>query len=185
VEVKIMRKKLKNVLVIILVAGLCLTIAGLAAADEPSVGKISISPQEPTRESEVNFSVSVTGDNIEKVYVKVEECVGDPDSPDYFCYAGLLNVSLTDVSGTWKGPGTLQYANSDEGHCWLVVKSNGTWYDFKNDKTTWTNFDIVAANNNGNGTNGGDSTDKTPGFELILLIVSIVVALFIYKKKRT
>ena len=181
-----MRKNLKNVLVIILVAGLCLTIAGLATADEPSVGKISVSPEEPTRESEVNFSVSVTGDNIEKVYVKVEECVGDPDSPDYFCYAGLLNVSLTDVSGTWKGTGTLQYANSDEGHCWLVVKSNGTWYDFKNDKTTWTNFDIVAApNNNGNGTNGGNNTDDSPGFELILIIVSIAVALFIYKKKRT
>lgn len=179
-----MKKNLKNVLVIILLAGLCLSIAGIATAEEPSVGKISISPEKPTRQSKVNFSVQITGDNIEKVYVKVEECVGDPDSPDYFCYAGLLNVSLNDVSGTWKGTGTLQYANSDEGHCWLVVKSNGIWYDFKNDKSTWTNFKIIAANNNG--ANGGDSTNnKSPGFELILVIVSIVVALFIYKKKRT
>ena len=167
-----------------LVTGLFLSIVGIANADEPSVGKISISPVKPTRQSKVNFSVDVTGDNIEEVRVKVEECVGDPNSPDYFCYTGLLNVSLSNVSGTWKGTGTLQYSNSDEGHCWLVVKSNGVWYDFKNDKTTWTNFTIVPASNNGtNG--GGDSTDKTPGFELILVIVSIVVALFIYKKKRT
>lgn len=182
-----MRKNLKNVLLVMLVAGLCLAIVGIANADEPSVGEIRISPEEPTRQSEVNFSVSVTGDNIEKVYVKVEECVGDPDSPDYFCYTGLLNVSLTNVGGTWKGTGTLQYDNSDEGHSWLVVKSNGTWYDFKNDRTTWTNFTIVPADDgaDGNGADGGDSTDKTPGFELILVIVSIVVALFIYKKKRT
>ena len=178
-----MRKNLKNVLVIILVAELCLAFAGIATADQPSVGAISLSPKKPTRQSEVNFSVSVTGDNIEKVYVKVEECVGDPNSPDYFCYTGLLNVSLSNVSGTWKGTGTLQYSNSDEGHCWPVVKSNGVWYDFKNDKTTWTNFSIVPASNNG--TNGGDNTDNTPGFELILVIVSIVAALFIYKKKRT
>jgi hypothetical protein len=187
VEVKIMRKNLKNVLLVMLVAGLCLAIVGIATADEPSVGKISILPKEPTRQSEVNFSVDVTGDDIEEVYVKVEECVGDPDSPDYFCYAGLLNVSLTGVSGTWEGTGTLQYSNSDDGHCWLVVKSNGIWYDFKNDRTTWTNFTIVPADNgaDNNGANGGDSTGKTPGFELILVIVSIVVALFIYKKKRT
>jgi hypothetical protein len=184
VEIKKMRKNLKNVFVMALVTGLFLSAVGIATADEPTVGKISISPVKPTRQSEVNFSVTVTGDNIEKVYVKVEECVGDPDSPDYFCYTGLLNVSLSNVSGTWKGTGKLQYSNSDDGHCWLVVKSNGEWYDFKNDRTTWTNFTIVPASNNG--TNGGDNTDKTtPGFELILVIVSIVVALFIYKKKRT
>jgi hypothetical protein len=182
-----MRKNLKNVLVMILVAGLFLTIAGIATADEPSVGKISISPQKPTRLSQVNFSVQITGDNIEEVRVKVEECVGDPSSPDYFCYTGLLNVSLSNAGGTWKGTGTLQYDNSDDGHCWLVVKSNGVWYDFKNDRTTWTNFTIVPANNNNNnnGTDGGSSSNNTPGFELILVIVSIAVALFIYKKKRT
>lgn len=181
-----MKENMKNVLVVTLIAGLFLPIVGIATADKPTVGEISISPEEPTRQSEVNFSVDVTGDDIEQVCIKVEECVA-PDTPNYFCHAGLLNVSLTNVDGTWEGPGTLQYDDSDVGHCWLVIKSGETWYDYANDKSTWTNFTVVPAENGGdnNGADGGDDTGKTPGFELILVIVSIVVALFIYKKKRT
>jgi len=181
-----MREILKNALVITLVTGLCLSFVGITAAEEPIFDYIVVSPEEPTRESEVSFSVDVTGDYIEEVYIKVQECV-DPGTPDYFCHQGLLNVSLSNVSGNWEGTGTLQYDDSDEGHCWLVIKSDGTWYDYKNDNSTWTDFIIAEGDDGSDGADGGDSTDDTggtPGFELILVLISIVVALSIYKRKR-
>jgi hypothetical protein len=104
------------------------------------------------------------------------------------CYQNLLNDSMTNTEGNiWTGTATLIHDDTIVGHSWLVIKSNGIWYDYKNDKTTWTNFTVVPGDNGAddNGTDGGDNTGKTPGFELILVIFSIVAALLIYKKKRT
>jgi hypothetical protein len=183
-----MKENMKNVLVVTLIVGLCLPIVGIATAVQPTYGNIALDPEEPTRQTEVTFTVDVTGADIEEVFIKVQECV-DPGTSNYFCHAGLLNLSLTNAEGTstWEGTGTLQYDDSDVGHCWLVVKSNGIWYDDSSDSAKYTNFTIVPEDNgsDNNGADGGDNTGKTPGFELLLVIVSIVVALFIYKKKRT
>jgi hypothetical protein len=178
-----MKETIKNVLVVMLIAGLCLPIVGVATANDIIVGEISISPEEPTRLSEVTFTVEITGNDIEQVRIKVEEC------NEIMCYQYLLNESMTNTEGNiWTGTATLIHDDTVVGHSWLVIKSNGIWYDYRNDKTTWKNFTVVPGDNGGdnNGTDGGGNTGKkTPGFEPILVIVSIVVALFIYKKKRT
>jgi hypothetical protein len=59
-----MKETMKNVLVVTLIAGLFLPIVGIATADQPTVGEISISPEEPTRLSEVTFTVEITGNYI-------------------------------------------------------------------------------------------------------------------------
>ena len=175
---------MKKMLVLMLVTGLCLTFMGVATADEPSFGTITLNPETPTRQSEVTFSVDVTGDDIEEVYVKVQECYY---IPSYQCHTVLLNVSLEDEDGTWEGSGTLQYDNTDEGHCWLeILLSNGTWYDYgAGHEDTWTNFTVVAGDDGTDGGDtGGDGEEDTPGFELLIVVVSLILALFIYKKKR-
>lgn len=176
---------MKNVLVVTLIAGLFLPIVGIATADKPTYGNITLDPEEPARQSDVTFTVDVTGDNIEEVWLTVEECT---DTPTYFCHIQLLNVSMTNVEGnTWEVTEKLVFDDTTEGHCWLVAKSNGIWYDYRSDKTKYTNFSVVPGDNgaDNNGTDGSDNKGKSPGFELMLVIVSIVVALFIYKKKRT
>lgn len=179
-----MKKTLKNAIIIMLAAGLCLSIVGIATADEPTYGDITLEPAEPNRESDVTYSVEVTGVNITEVWINVMECT-DPDSPTYFCHPEY-NVSMTKGEGnTWEVTKALEFDDSAEGHCWLVIKSNGTWYDFKSDIPNYTNFTILpGADGDGNGGGGTDDTGGTPGFELILVIISIVVALSIYKRKR-
>ena len=182
-----MKKTLKNALVIMLVTGLCLSLVGIATAEEPTFGDITLSPVEPTRQSDVTFTVDVTGTSIEEVSLVVMECV--EEGGNEICHPGE-NVSMAIITGdTWEVTKTLSYDDTTIGHCWLVVKNNGTWYSYQNDNSTWTNFTVVPGDDgngdNGDGTNGGDNgTNGTPGFELVLLVSSIVLALFIYKKKR-
>ncbi len=174
-----MRKILKNALVLTLVTGLCLSFVGMVSATEPTFGDITVSPEEPTILSDVDFSVNVTGDNIQEVRIEVEECIGLD-----FCYA-KQNVSMELEEGLWKATVTLEHDDATVGHCWLVIKSNGTWYSFATSVSPdyeSTDFDIMPDEDNGDGDT--DDTNGTPGFELILILVSIVVALSIYKRKR-
>ena len=178
-----MRKTMKNVLVATLVAGLCLSIVGIASAEEPTFDEIIVTPEEPTRQSEVTFTVDITGDDIEEVRLIYKEC------NDEFCHA-KENISMAEDDGTWDATTTLEWDDTTYCDCWLVIKSNGTWYDYETDNSTWTTFTVVEGDDgtDGNGGNGGDGTDDTdggtPGFELILVMISIIVALSIYKRKR-
>jgi hypothetical protein len=181
-----MKKSLKNSIVILLVAGLFFSITGIATAEEPTFGDITITPEEPTQLSDVKFSVNVTGEDIEEVRLEVEECIG----PD-FCYA-KQNVSMELEDGLWEATVTLEHDDTTVGHSWLVIKSNGTWYNFApsvSEEYESTDFDILPADDGDDGDDGDgagdtDDTGGTPGFELILVLISIVVALSIYKRKR-
>jgi len=177
-----MKKTLKNTIVIMLVAGLFLSIVGIATAEEPTFGDITITPDEPTVLTDVKFSVNISGENITEVRLEVEECVG----PD-FCYE-KQNASMELEEGLWEATVTLEHDDVTVGHCWLVIKSNGTWYNFApsvSPEYESTDFNILpGADGDSNGGSGTDDTGGTPGFELILVIISIVIALSIYKKKR-
>ena len=175
-----MREILKNALVVMLVTGFCLSFVGMATADEPTFGEITVLPEEPTRLSEVTFSVDVMGDNMEEVRINVREC------NEEMCHADYQNVSMENTEGaTWEGNVTLEHEDTVYCECWLVIRSNGTWYDFG---TSVQVFNVSAGTGddgtNGNTTNGGGGTNGTPGFELILMVISMVLALSIYKRKR-
>jgi len=174
-------------MVIMLAAGLLLSFSGIGSADDPTYENIVIDPIDPTRQSEVKFSVDVTGEDIEEVWISIEECAL---TPDYFCHPVSLNISMSKVDGTWEATATLEWDDTEEGHAWLAIKSNGTWYDFGGDFTKHTNFTVVPGDdgtngNGGNGDNGGNdgNGEDTPGFELIILVISVIVALFVFKRK--
>lgn len=175
-----MKNTLKNAIITILALGLFLSAMSITTADEPSYDEVGISPEEPQQLSEVTFSVDITGDNITEVYVKVEECI------EGMCYPDIQNISMQNTEGnTWEATVTLIHDDAVYGTVWLIINSNGTWTDFKEQKQE---FDISPSTTNGengeNGENGGNGDNGTPGFELLVLVVSIIVALSIYKKKR-
>ncbi|MFW6122430.1 MAG: Heimdall-CTERM domain-containing surface protein [Petrotogales bacterium] len=169
-----MKKTLKNALLAILVTGFCLSIVGITTAEDPTYGNITISPVEPARQSDVTFSVNITGVNIEEVRLILEECT------DEFCHP-TTNLSMTQDGETWEVTKTLEYPDTTVGHVWLVIKSDGTWYNYDSDKTDFT---VVEGEDGDNGGNGGNGADDTPGFELVLIVISLVIALSIYKRKR-
>ena len=162
-----------------------MSIAGIASAVETEVSKITLSPSQPIQKTAVTFSVSITGDNIEEVFIEVEECT-DPESANYFCHP-VYNLSATETDGVWEVTKTLEYSDTAEGHCWPVVLDNGTWTSYKTDYSKWTNFTVLPAEEDGdsNGGDGGDDdTDDSPGFELIFVMISIIAIYFVYKRKR-
>jgi hypothetical protein len=172
----------------VLLLGMFLVNATFAGAD-PTYEDITVDPAEPERQSDVNFSVEITGNNITEVYLTVEECM-DTDQGEQ-CALDKLNVSMTNTTDTtWTCTATLAWEFTTIGHCWLVIKSDGEWFDFQQDTSKWTDFTVVSAEDggDGNGADGGDGTDDTdggtPGFELILVMISLLVAASLYKRKR-
>ena len=175
-----MKKTLKNALIAMLTICLSLSVVAIASAEDPDYEDIIWSPEEPIRESEVSFTVDITGDNIDEVYVRVEEC------NDIFCYQDILNESMINTTdNTWEGTVTLLHDDTTYCTVWLEILSNGTWFDFKESKITFDVYEDTGNGENGdNGGNGENGTNDTPGFELIVLVISIIVAISIYKKKR-
>jgi hypothetical protein len=97
----------------------------------------------------------------------------------------MINIE----NNTWEETGTLIHDDTIYISVWLEILSDGTWYNF-NDKRI--EFDVIAADNGGNGNgngengngNGGNGSNDTPGFELIILVISILIGISIYSKKR-
>jgi len=186
-----MKKTLKNAFVMTLVAGLCLSFVGVVTADPTyDYDAINVEPAEPEILSEVTFSVEITGEVIEEVNIRVQECMDTEEGEQ--CYLEVQNKSMTKSDGNnWTCITELAWDSTTICHCWLEIKSNGTWYNYApSEGYDTTDFTVVPAGGNGNGDNGngtnGDDNDTngTPGFELVLLVSSIVIALFIYEKKR-
>lgn len=178
-----MKKTLKNALIAMVAICLFSSVVAIVSAEDPSYEDIVWSPEEPIRESEVSFTVDITGDVPEEVYVRVEEC------NDIFCYQDILNESMMNTVGnTWEGSVTLVHDDTTYCTVWLEILSNGNWTNFKESRITFDVYEDTGNGENGgngdNGENGENGTDDTPGFEVIVLVISIIVAISIYKKKR-
>lgn len=151
----------------LLFLGLYLLVNSVSA--QPVVTGVTITPEHPTPMSTITFNVNVTGENITEVYLNVRECKGD------FCYAQGFNESMDMVaSGEYQKEITLKHSDADNIEYWFVINSNGTWYDLQKDQT----ITYLSTSTGKNGSNG------IPGFELLLLLFSIVFLLFILKRKR-
>jgi hypothetical protein len=191
-----MNKTIRSTFVTTIILALLFSIMATVTAEDPDYGTITLDPAEPVRQTEVDFSVIITGDNIDEVYCRVQECY-DTETGEA-CNPLVLNISMSldpTTNDTWVGSGTLNWELATIGHCWLEIKSNGSWYDFAPNKLNIvTDFTIKESENgdngenggNGNGGNGngGNGSNDTPGFELLILVISIIVAISIYNKKR-
>jgi len=77
---------------------------------------------------------------------------------------------------TYQADVALNHDDADNIGYWLVIRSDGTWYDFQDSAEE---LDLSTTSDNGN----GKSTNGTPGFELILILGAITLIMF-YRKKR-
>jgi len=133
---------------------------------------ITLDPSSPAPESTINFTAEISGGTISKVYLVVKECKDD------FCYTEGFNVSMDKVaSGQYEKEIKLTHSEANNIEYWLVINSDGTWYDFQEN---YAQKDLKAANGN----SGNSNSKKTPGFELIVFIISIAILLFITRQKR-
>lgn len=169
-----MRHNMRNILFVsMLMLGLCISTLAIVAVSQPTIISITHSPDKPAPKSTITFNARLSGDNISEVYITVKECEGD------FCYAKRHNVSMQEVAdGEYQADVTLIQGKADNIGYWLIIKSDGAWYDFKDD------FEELDLKTGSNGQNNNGNSNNSPGFELILVLISIAIIVFIFNRKR-
>jgi hypothetical protein len=172
-------RKLMRILLIFFVGVLSVISLSSFVSAEPEYN-ISLEPAKLSKMSEVTFSVSVTGEDIQEVYINVIEC------EDTQCFVvEKFNESMEKINdGEYTKTITLIQSDANNIEYYLVIRDNGIWYDYIDDFET-TYFEVVDNNNGGNSNSDGNgSSDETPGFELLLVFASLIVIFFIFKRKR-
>ena len=160
----------KSLMIGVLLLGMYVVNAIAVGAAEPTV---TIDPESPAPASEVTFSVEISDDNVSEVWLIVQERKGSD-----FCYTPQ-NVSAEQVTDTeYEVEVTLQYGDSTYIDYYANIKSESGWEQTESIKL------YLSTPSNGNGSTNGDDTNITPGFELILMMLSITIIVFIFKRKR-
>jgi hypothetical protein len=157
----------RNLVSGMIILGMVTMSALMAAGDDPVIQDIDYTPKNPNALSAITFTATVTGDN-PTVYVFVEECRDD------LCYADVQNVTMEKTGATqYEKQITLKHADANIMHYQIIVKDQGMWYKSSLEE----------------GILGGEETDggnDTPGFEGIVMIVSLVgMGLILLIKKRS
>jgi ABC-type Fe3+-hydroxamate transport system substrate-binding protein len=173
---------MKTIFRICLLVCVFISMLAISTAAEPVAEDITItiSPTAPAPLSTVTINATVSGEDIDEVFLKIKEC------KDTFCYLSE-NYTMTEIApGEYQVVVTLEYSDVNNIGYQLVINSNGTWYDFfTEDNIVYTWLTITPSDGgNGDGDGTGDGTGGTPGFELVLMLVSIAVIVFILQRKR-
>ncbi len=133
--------------------------------DEPTVSQIILDPQEPTVMSNVTFTATIFSDNpLADVRIIMQEC------KENLCYL-RNNESMTKINATTYQR-IISLIKDDANHIQyrIEIESNGVWYSYP-----WANVTLKTdgGTGDGNGINGTGNHTKTPGFEVLLLIIAV------------
>lgn len=142
----------------------------IGAAVVPMMGEVVLNPEIPTPQSDVTFSVDVTGDNVSSVWLILEEC------KQGLCYQ-KRNISMPKEGEIYETEVTLGHEDTTYITYYVEVNSNGEWTHSENVSLT------LAEKPNGNQDGDGDGK-KTPGFELVPFIVAAGLAVLLLRRKR-
>jgi len=171
-----MKKRMnERLLICVLLLGMFLVNVTVVGAADPTVDEMTLDPVIPAPASTVTFTAKLSGDTITEVYLIVKECKD-------ICYTPGHNESMTEISsGEYQKEITLIHSDATNIEYWLVVNSGETWHSFQNDYEQL----YLSTSSNGDTGNGDDGgSNQSPGFELIVLMVSIGIILFVFKRKR-
>jgi len=145
----------------ILCAMLSMYTGSVVAAD----ATITVSPETPSPKSTVTFTAEFDSGDIQSVYLNYNECNSQA------CYS-LYNKSMESIGDNkFEVEITLLKDDATYVQYWLQFKSADGWSSSEVEKT-YLSTD-----------SGGDSNDS-PGFELLLVVLSIVLLTIIFKIKR-
>lgn len=148
-----------------------LSFATVVSAD-PTIIEVNVDPIEPMPFSTVNFTVTINSeDNLDDVRLFVQECAED------MCFFPGLNLSTTNISeDTYYTQVTLIKEGATQIKYHLEILSNESWYK---SETSYIDLKIdensIASNNS--------NSQSTPGFEPVLIISSILLALILKQRK--
>lgn len=170
-EVYMMKSLGHFIIIFFFCIGMFLSAIGTMAGAEPIVGDITLDPDHPPIQSEVTFSVDISGDSISSVRLILNEC----NKPMKICHAPPQNVSMSNVKDdTYEAKVTLEWDDVTSITYHIEIKSDGKWIEY--DEHTAT----LSTNSGGsNGSNG------SPGFEIMVFLIAIISVVLLLKKFKS
>ena len=169
---RITRRKL---IITIAILGLFIsTVINVPSASEPTV---DIKPASPTPESTITFTATVEDENTNEVRLVLQEC----DSNTGICFT-KQNISMNAIDNdTYEVSFDLEHPEATYIQYSLIVNSNEGWKTYL-DKTK---YNLSEKQNDDNGKDGTNKNNDTPGFELILVLISVIfISIILNKRKR-
>ena len=157
----------------LLVSSLYISIVGTGTAAEPIIKEITLDPEEPSPLSTITFTAVINNsNNLDDVRLIVQECT------DSLCYAIGSNESMLAVdNNTYQTTVTLTHNDATYIKYHLEIETNETWYIYSITELNLKNeTNNNSSNNNNNNTNpsNGNTSEKTPGFEILPFLMSII-----------
>ena len=169
----------KHILTTIIIIGLFIsTASNVIAASDPT---FEVDPKEPEQLSTVTITASFESyDDIEEINFLFNEC-----TKDNICFT-RQNVTMTNSDdGEWKVTIKLEHDDSAYVQYWLNIKTIDGWYEFPEESPypkTYLKEKVTNGGSNGNA--NGQGNNDTPGFEIIIMIISIMSIIAIFKMKK-
>jgi len=138
------------------------------------VVNVDIEPDEPTPTSQITVTADISSEEkIDKVYLEIQECKED------LCFT-KENITMNLVNNVYRTSYKLTKKEATYFKYSISIKfENGQWFE-----TEKTDVTLKLISNNGSTNNGNGEDNKTPGFELVLLIVAFIICAFLFKRKR-
>ena len=174
-----MSKIIKKFILAILIVTFVIFLSSIVTA-EPTLNSVTTDPEKPEPLGQVTVMVNFTGENILNVSVIASECSDQTKS----CYNNtFFDMTYNSETGLYTTTFTLldKQGITDHIQWYFNVNDSGVTYNIEGGKT-YLNIDTETPSN-GN-TDSGDSDSDTPGFELILMLAAIFLAIVYYNKKR-
>jgi hypothetical protein len=135
---------------------------------DPIVGEIILNPENPAMQSDVSFTVDISGDSISSVRIILNEC----NKPKKICHAPPQNISMDKISGnTYQTVVTLQWDDVSSITYHIELISDGKWIEYEE---FTTNLAI--------GSEESSDSNGSPGFEIIVFFIAIVCIVSLIKK---
>lgn len=170
-----MNKKVKECILIgVLVIGLTTILSGAVIGED--IADFILVPENPAPKSNVTFYVNISGENISSVNLTVEEC-----SDEFKVCFSSQEVQMDSIApNKFRTTITLREKDATYIKYSLKIITNGIETNLTDD--AWrTDLSIDPGTDQSNGEKG---TSDTPGFELILLVVSVIFVFFLFKRKE-
>ena len=172
-------KKTISIIFFSLAIVLFFVLTSITVLAEPTVNNITVTPENPEPESTVTITSDISGENITSVNLSVSECNYDTGQ----CYVSNRYEMTIDQGGKYTTLITLKDDKDRTDHIQykFTVVDSGVEYSLTN--ASWvTDLDLSTENDEPNG--GENSTDETPGFELLFVLTALFISFLIYYKKR-
>lgn len=169
-----MNKKISKITIGISLA-LLIFISYIPITSAEAIVEYTTDPEEPKPQSEVKITAKITDVDITSVYLEMQEC-----NIAGTCFGWKTNVSMTPTGNTDEYEATINLEREDTKYfsLRLAIEKNGEW-----EQTSTANYYDVyldRSSSNGDDTN----SNNTPGFEIVLIFVAILIGVILIKRKR-